>query len=69
MTSYGIGMTQDREYVVYIDGQAVASYPALTSALAHVDAHRGREAGFEEGTIALETITKFNKRREQGGGA
>jgi hypothetical protein len=51
-------------YYVVIDGVRVASYPFLASALAHIDAHREREAGFEEGTLAIETVRKFNERQQ-----
>jgi hypothetical protein len=69
-TSYGIGMNQDRQYVVYINGVIVATYPALRSALAHVDAHRADPyVRWDEGRLANETLDRFHQEKRAGGAA
>ena len=46
----------------------VASYPALKSALAHIEAHRSQEApGFDdEGTLVIATLATFLRKRAEG---
>lgn len=68
--TYGIGQNADtREYTVYIDGQIVASYPFLGSALAHIEAHRSQEGSSfdDESSLAIATLAKFLRQRAQGG--
>jgi hypothetical protein len=71
VSTYGIGQDPTTgQYTVIIDGVIVATYPALKSALAHIDARRDPFASWDEGQLMLETIEAFLKeKRAQGGRA
>jgi hypothetical protein len=71
--SYGIGQDPTtREYYVVIDGVRVATYSALKSALAHIDADREREKNpysywaEVEGDLAIETVKQVIRERAGG---